>query len=306
MGYSKEYYFDWQIGILIGVYFGVALFLIICCYNSKNILENVLFAINRIVTRKNVDKRPRYFICGRICPEYIDTDTDIDIEKRVAWVAVTVIAACTSLFSLLFALEISNECRNDPYLDCFKKRSNPEPSDSPIYESSPVNCSAISNADVVLCFRLGWPDFERVAVAGAASYLGYQIMTISLIITAHIILAAKDCCASRCKECCCESCKSCCKIYCECSNCISKMFKSLLMLISIFGLPIGIWAGLRYKWKAYGYQVENLPDIRICQIVLAFFPFFFLNLCVPWNKLNPKYLEEVSEIELNNTNVSNH
>ena len=67
----------------------------------------------------------------------------------------------------------------------------------------------------MLCFRFGWPDFERIAVAGAALYLGYQIMTISLIKTAYTTLAAIDCCTSCCSEFCSACCKCFCKSYCE-------------------------------------------------------------------------------------------
>ena len=213
--------------------------------------------------------------------------------------ASTVIAACASLFILLLCVEIDDKCRNDPNLDCFKKKFKFQ--DGLFYEPLPTNCSAISSADVVLCFRFDWPDFGRISLAIGTSYIAFKIMTNCLLYTTHCIVCIVDNCSCHCHRCCpdeslsedfSEEHSTCCKGSCKAGSlpCL------LITLIIIACVVLCYWAFLTFRYKPYSYQTENIPYIRIIQVGFAFIPFFILLTCVPWREFNgsKKYLAELS------------
>ena len=121
---------------LFGVYLvSIVVIIIICsCEASmvKKFKENISFFINTFYTRRNVQTCPKYFICDRECPElesyrlklenFPRLQNCLKLENVMVSTASTVIAACASLFILLLCVEIDDKCRNDPNLDCFKKK----------------------------------------------------------------------------------------------------------------------------------------------------------------------------------------
>ena len=314
MSYSFSAYFRIQLAILFGIYFGsIAVIIIICkfCEASmvKKVKENISLFINTFYTRKNVQTCPKYFICDRGCPElasyrvklekYPKLQNCLKLENVMVFTASTVIAACASLFILLLCVEIDDECRNDPNLDCFKKK--PRFQNGLFYEPLPTNCSAISRADVVLCFRLDWPDFGRISLAIGTSYIAFKIMTNCLLYTTHCIVCIVDNCSCHCHRCCpdeslsedfSEEHSTCCKGSCKAGSlpCL------LITLIIIACVVLCYWAFLTFRYKPYSYQTENIPYIRIIQVGFAFIPFFILLTCVPWREFNgsKKYLAELS------------
>lgn len=188
-------------GILgLGFFVGTGLcYCVICCSKKKNaIKETFLKSLNGIVTRRHVTRNPRYFIGGRKFPS--------DKESGLICTSVFAIAACVSFFFLLLIVEITNECRDDPYLDCFRKKSNLESTDFFVYEQSPTGCSAISSADIVLCFRVDAPDAQRLSIAGGASYLMFQIITVCLLLVSYWMLPVLDNGSGHCKGCTSDNC----------------------------------------------------------------------------------------------------
>ena len=302
MSYSFSTYFQIQLVILLGIYFGsLAVIIIICkrCEASmvKKFKENISLFINTFYTRKNVQTCPKYFICDRECPK---SENCLKLENVLVSTASTVIAACASLFILLLCVEIDDECRNDPNLDCFKKKLRFQ--DGFFYEQLRTNCSAISSADVVLCFRFDWPDFGRISLAIGTSYIAFKIMTNCLLYTAHCIICIVDNC-SCCCSCCCpdeslredrnEEHSTCCKVSCKVGSLPCLIITVIIIACAVFGYWLIL---LKCHKKSYSYQTENIPYIRIIQVGFAFVPFFILLTCVPWREFNGSktYLAELS------------
>ena len=274
------YYIKIQTWIFVGVYATVCSVSagLICCYKRKRerIKESILLAIKRIVTRKKEGETVSYYVCGTECPPHV--------EQKLIIVATFVIATCASLFALLLIVEIDDECRNDPHLQCFRRKTNLEPLDAFLYERSPANCSAISSAAVVLCFRVDVPDFERISRAGAAAYLAFRVISFCLLLVSRYMLSAvgknlsgscpthsSGCCSARSSD---DS-SGRCSGYCS-SRCI--------ILVSIFISMIICWLLARFLYSGYGYQVEHIPYIRLLQIVSVFYPVLAFVVCVPWQR----------------------
>ena len=83
---------------------------------------------------------------------------------------------------------MSYECINVPNLDCFKKKDDIKLSDTYAYDELPVNCSAISREDFVICYRKTVLDPERAFAGAATAYLLFKIINISLIVVAYAML----------------------------------------------------------------------------------------------------------------------
>ena len=165
--------------ILLAVSFApiiLALFVCFCLLKASKDEWLILIFLNGIVTKKNDQKTPGLFVCGR--------KLRFNKRKYFVFLSALVVAACIQTVLFFCIIEVSYECRDDPKLDCYKFEKNRK-----LGKSVPrVNCTAISSADLVECYRFVLFDSEKIFVAFSAAYLSFKILKIALLIVTNFML----------------------------------------------------------------------------------------------------------------------
>lgn len=259
---AYSYIIVFIIGEVYFVVVGICTILILC---GKG--RFVLLILNGLIKKRNVNRQLKYFICGR---ELSGSDAP---KCRFYIVSLMLIAICTVLFVLVVTVQISYECRNEPHLDCFKRKTETEKSlPERLYGTSPVNCSKILKTDIVSCYRIAAPSFARVFAALSATYLCYKLTKIILYIAAHIMLWIVDKCGCI-------------------GECISKILVFMLSYAPIIILEI-----LRYNSKKYDYALQTTPIATSIYAGLAVSVGVAFVLLIPWSRFSdePEYFSEVS------------
>ena len=144
----------------------------------------MLIMMKSTISKMNIEGKPTYLVCRRKLPS--------SSRKYFMIYSLMIFTICVQCFSLLICLEVSHECINDPDLDCFKEIEEVTLSTAPLYEL-PVNCSAISQDDLVFCYRTTLFDPDKAFYGAAAAYLLFEWLNIVLVVLAHfmIFLAGK-------------------------------------------------------------------------------------------------------------------
>ena len=219
----------------------------------------ILIALNGIVTKKNYQNTPGLFICGR----------KLSFSKRKYFVtpSALIVGTCIQTVLYLCIIEVSYECRDDPKFDCYKVVRNLKFGEAP----PRVNCTAISSADLVQCYRLVLIDSEKIFIAFSAAYLLFKIFQIGLLIVTNFMLwiASKG--------------KYCIKI-CQCCLVLVAVVIPCFFLI----LPL--------KVKEFENSVRDMSFARFFQISFVITMIIFYIWFTPWKEFTglPEYLENVS------------
>mgnify|MGYP002804212078 CR=1 FL=1 len=129
--------------------------------------------MRNIITRKNIDQELKYLVCKRIFPG--------EARNFFVFGSIAIVITCVQCTFLIAMIEQTYNCRHDPDLYCFKKSFD--------FNPSPINnCSAISKDELVICYRITAFNPERALIGASAGYLLFKILTICLLIVAHIML----------------------------------------------------------------------------------------------------------------------
>ena len=131
----------------------------------------ILMTMRNIITKKNIDQELKYLVCNRIFPD--------KARNYFVYGSIAVIVTCVHCTSIITMIEETYICRHDPDLYCFKIDWNPLPIN---------NCSAISKDESVICYRITAFDPEKILIGVSAGYLLFKILTVCLLIVAHIML----------------------------------------------------------------------------------------------------------------------
>ena len=140
----------------------------------------MLIVMKGIITRKNVDHRPTYFVCNRKLPS--------SSRQHFFFKSLLIISLCVQCFFLLAITDVTYQCIQDPDVDCFKKKDDVKLSDTYAYDESPVNCSSISIGDFVICYRISAFDPERAFIGAAAGYLLFKMLNFSFLLLSYIMI----------------------------------------------------------------------------------------------------------------------
>ena len=140
----------------------------------------MLIVMKGIITRKNLDRIPTYFVCNRKLPS--------SSRPHFFLQSVLIISSCVQFFFLLAITDVTYQCIHDPDVDCFKKKDDVKLSDTNVYDESPVNCSSISRDDFVICYRISAFDPEKAFVGAAAGYLLFKILNFVFLLVSHIMI----------------------------------------------------------------------------------------------------------------------
>ena len=152
---------------------------IIVWYCYKKSAGFMLIMMKSTVSEMSIEGKPTYLVCRRKLPS--------SSRKYFMIYSLMIFTICVQCFSLLVCLEASYECINDPDLDCFKEIEEVTLSTAFVY-GWPVNCSAISQDDLVICYRTTLFDPEKAFIAAAATYLLFQFLNIVLVVLAHLMI----------------------------------------------------------------------------------------------------------------------
>lgn len=133
----------------------------------------MLVIMKGIVSVKNIDQTPTYFVCHRILPS--------SIRRVFFFQSLSIIIICVQCFFLYAVVDVTYRCIHEPNIDCFKNNDD-------VPDKSPVNCSTISDDDFVTCYRITILDPQRVFIAAGAGYLTFKILNFSLLVVAYTML----------------------------------------------------------------------------------------------------------------------
>ena len=99
-----------------------------------------------------------------------------------------IISICIQCFFAFALFDVVYECSHDPDLDCFIRDNDGTFG----YNNSPVNCSTITNDDIVICYRIPAFGSERTLIGVGAAYLVFKMLNSALTITAYAMLWATE------------------------------------------------------------------------------------------------------------------
>ena len=147
-------------------------------YKKSELL--MLVIMKGIISRKNIDKKLTYLVCNRKLPS--------SSRHHFMLNSLFIIAICIQCFFAIAIFDVVYECSNDPDLDCFKKDNDVKLSNTFGYNESPVNCSMITQDDIVICYRTTAFDPEKTFIGAAAGYLLFKMLNFGLIIVAYTMV----------------------------------------------------------------------------------------------------------------------
>ena len=131
----------------------------------------ILMTMTNIITKKNIEQELRYLVCNRILPNRA--------RNYFVFGSIAIVITCVHCTFLIAMIEQTYNCRHDADLYCFKIDWN----------ISPINnCSAISKDELVICYRITAFDPEKTLIGASAGYLLFKILTICLLVVAHIMV----------------------------------------------------------------------------------------------------------------------
>ena len=236
-----------------------ALFVCFCVVRASKEEKFILTFLKGIVTKKNNQKKPALFICGR--------KLSISIQKYFTLLSAFIFAACIQTVLNFCVIEISYECRDDPKLDCYKFEKNRKLGEI----VSIVNCTAISSADLVQCYRFVWFDSEKIFVAFSAAYLSFKILKIALLIVTNFMLWMA-------------------------SYGTRVIYICKFVLLLIVGGSLYLFIILSLTVKEFENTARNVSYPRFIQISLLITIICSYIVYIPWEKFDglKEYLEEVS------------
>ena len=169
--------------------------IVINCLNNSKKKSVILIVLKGMITRRNIGDAPKLLFQGRIVDsESFTSDWHLDFGAMRAFLLVATIFVSNSILvtATLVMFEVSYECNADPYLDCFMRRFGADTIANPSYREHPVNCSAISHTDLVVCYKLVIFEPEYWFIAATGGYLLMKIMRVVLDLFASFLLWAAD------------------------------------------------------------------------------------------------------------------
>ena len=164
------------------------------CFNNSKKESVILIVLKGMITRRNVGDVPMLLFQGRIIDSKSFTldRRSLSFGAMQAFLLVALVFVVISIQTIisLVIFQISYECNADPYLDCFMRRFGADV--KPIWREYPVNCSAISHTDIVICYKLVTFEPEYWFIAVSSGYLLMKIMRVILDLFASFLLWAAD------------------------------------------------------------------------------------------------------------------
>ena len=237
----------------------LALFVCFCIVKASKEEQFVRIFLKGIVTKKNNQKIPGLFLCGR--------ELSFDKLKYFTLLSALIVAACIQTILSFCVIEVSYECRDDPKLDCYKLDKNRK-----FGESAPrVNCTTISSADRIECYRFVLFDSEKIFVAFSAAYLSFKILKIAFLIVTNFMLWM----ASKGKR---------------------GIFICKFVFLLIVGVIIYLFIILSVTVKEFENTTRNVSYARFVQISFIIVTISSYILYIRWEKFEglQEYLEDVS------------
>ena len=174
----------------------IIVFLVIwrCLDNSKK-ESIILIVLKGMITRRNVGDAPMLLFQGRIVDPKSFTSHSAWLRPFGAMrafflVAIFFVSNSIQTTVTLVIFQVSYECNADPYLDCFLQHFDADV--RPPWREYPVNCSAISHTELVVCYKLVILEPEYWFIAATSGYLLMKIMRVILDLFASFLLWAAD------------------------------------------------------------------------------------------------------------------
>ena len=164
------------------VLFSIFMIIWFSCEKSE---DWILMTMRHIITRKNIDlelkhntkknikKELKYLFCNRILPD--------GARYLFVFGSIAIVITCVHCTFIIAMIEQTYNCRHDSDLYCFKQSFD-------FSQSAINNCSALWKDELVICYRITAFDLERALIGASAGYLLFKILTICLLIVAHIML----------------------------------------------------------------------------------------------------------------------
>ena len=143
------------------------------CWEKSELL--MLFVMKGVISRKKIDKKATFLVCTKILKP--------SSKDHFMITSLFIIAICFQCFLAIAIFEVAYECSHDSDLVCFLKDNDGTFG----YNNSPVNCSTITQDDIVICYRIAF-DSERALIGGGAAYLVFKTLNTFLTIIVYAML----------------------------------------------------------------------------------------------------------------------